>query len=95
MEIINIQAAKTHLSRLVEKAASGEEIIIGKAGTPMVRLVPYRESRAPRVGGQCKGAVWESADCWENDEDMLNISTPLYSASLESTSGLKVAEEPS
>ncbi|MEY4483659.1 MAG: hypothetical protein RL693_1111 [Verrucomicrobiota bacterium] len=95
MEIINIQAAKTHLSRLVEKAANGEEIIIGKAGTPMVRLVPYRASRSPRVGGQCKGAVWESDDCWESDEDLLNTSTPLYSVSLEGTSALKVAEKPS
>ncbi len=36
----NIHEAKTHLSRLVERAAAGEEIIIAKAGKPMARLVP-------------------------------------------------------
>lgn len=41
MESINIYEAKTQLSRLVERAARGEDIVIGKAGTPMVRLVPY------------------------------------------------------
>jgi prevent-host-death family protein len=35
MQTINIHAAKTHLSRLVEQAAAGEEIIIAKAGNPM------------------------------------------------------------
>jgi prevent-host-death family protein len=39
MTTINIHAAKTHLSRLVEEAASGEEIIIAKAGTPRAKLV--------------------------------------------------------
>ena len=37
---INIHEAKTHLSRLVEQACAGEEIIIAKAGKPMARLVP-------------------------------------------------------
>jgi prevent-host-death family protein len=37
---VNIHEAKTHLSNLVERAAKGEEIIIAKAGKPMVRLVP-------------------------------------------------------
>ena len=40
MTTVNIHAAKTHLSRLVEKAAAGEEIIIAKAGTPRAKLVP-------------------------------------------------------
>jgi prevent-host-death family protein len=38
MKTVNIHAAKTHLSRLVEQAAAGEEIIIAKAGKPMARL---------------------------------------------------------
>jgi prevent-host-death family protein len=37
---VNIHAAKTHLSRLVEEAAAGEEIIIAKAGTPLAKLGP-------------------------------------------------------
>jgi len=40
METINIHEAKTHLSRLVEKAASGEPFVIAKAGKPMVKVVP-------------------------------------------------------
>lgn len=40
MKTINIQTAKTHLSRLVERACAGEEIVIARGNVPMVRLVP-------------------------------------------------------
>jgi prevent-host-death family protein len=40
METVNIHEAKTHLSRLVERAAKGEPFIIAKAGKPMVKVVP-------------------------------------------------------
>ena len=40
MRIVNIHEAKTHLSRLVEQAARGERFIIGKAGKPLVKVVP-------------------------------------------------------
>ena len=40
MKTVNLHAAKTQLSRLVDEAAAGEEIVIAKAGPPMVRLVP-------------------------------------------------------
>jgi prevent-host-death family protein len=40
MTTVNIHAAKTHLSRLVEQAAAGEEVIIAKAGTPLAKLGP-------------------------------------------------------
>ena len=53
METINIHEAKTHLSRLVEKAAQGESFVIAKAGKPMVRVsaldAPSAENRQ-RVG---------------------------------------------
>jgi prevent-host-death family protein len=64
MEITNIHEAKTHLSRLVERAAAGEEIVIGKAGTPVALLVPYRAPRTPskRKPGAWKGKVWISPD---------------------------------
>jgi prevent-host-death family protein len=57
MEIANIHQAKSQLSRLVERAMEGEEVIIAKAGRPMVRLVPIRSDDSPRVGGQWKGRV--------------------------------------
>jgi prevent-host-death family protein len=40
MTTVNIHEAKTHLSRLVEKAAKGEPFVIAKAGKPMVKVVP-------------------------------------------------------
>lgn len=40
METVNIHQAKTHLSRLVEKAANGEAFIIAKAGKPLVKVMP-------------------------------------------------------
>ncbi len=40
MQLVNIYEAKTQLSRLVDRAAAGEEIVIARAGRPMARLVP-------------------------------------------------------
>ncbi len=57
MESTNIHQAKTHLSRLVERAAQGEEIIIAKAGKPMAKLVPYSTSTGPRQPGYWRGRV--------------------------------------
>lgn len=45
----NIYEARTHLSRLIERAAAGEEIVIARAGEPLVKLVPY--THEPRVPG--------------------------------------------
>jgi prevent-host-death family protein len=56
---INIHQAKTQLSKLVEEAAQGEEIIIAKAGKPIARLVPLEKTeRKPRVPGGMKGQIW-------------------------------------
>ena len=57
MEIANIHEAKSQLSKLVEHAMNGEEVIIAKAGQPMVRLVPIQPDDTPRQGGQWKGRV--------------------------------------
>lgn len=54
--------AKTHLSRLVARAAAGEEIVIAKAGQPLVRLVPYQANRVARVPGRLRGQVWIADD---------------------------------
>lgn len=55
--LVNIHEAKTHLSRLVERASKGEEIVIGKAGRPMARLVAYTERQEPRTPGALKGKL--------------------------------------
>lgn len=57
MEIANIHDAKSRLSKLVELAMKGEEVILARAGKPVVRLVPIHADLAPRVGGQWKGKV--------------------------------------
>ncbi len=55
--IINVYEAKTQLSKLLDRAASGEEIILGKSGKPLARLVPYRETKQPRVPGRLAGKI--------------------------------------
>ncbi len=47
---VNMHEAKTGLSRLVERAEAGEEIIIARAGKPAARLVPFAASRRRRLG---------------------------------------------
>ena len=54
---INIHQAKTHLSRLVEDVASGNEVLIAKGGRPMARLVPLRRDETPRRPGLLKGKL--------------------------------------
>ena len=53
-ELVNIYDAKTQLSRLIDRAAAGEDILIGRAGKPMVRLVSVDDAR-PRQPGLLKG----------------------------------------
>lgn len=55
-ELVNIYDAKTQLSRLVDRAAAGEEILIGRSGKPLVRLVPV-DDMAPRQPGLLKGVA--------------------------------------
>ena len=54
-ETASLYEAKTHLSRLVDRAAAGEEIVIAKSGRPRARLVPLEDTRPKRVPGKGKG----------------------------------------
>ena len=65
---VNIAEAKTRLSELVEKAASGEEIVIARDHKPVAKLVPVRP-HAPRVPGSAKGQVWIAPDFDEMPDD--------------------------
>ncbi len=49
-EVINVHEAKTHLSRLLDKAHEGEEIVLGKAGKPYARLVPLKPVPKRKLG---------------------------------------------
>jgi prevent-host-death family protein len=55
--IYNLYEAKTSLSRLVDRAAGGEEIILSKAGKPLAKLVPFRRPPVPREPGGWEGQV--------------------------------------
>ena len=55
MKQINIHQAKTELSKLVERAESGEEIVIARAGKPAAKLVPLTKARGRRRLGLLDG----------------------------------------
>ena len=56
MKQVNVHEAKTHLSRLLEEVEGGEEIIIGRNGRPVARLVPF-QGRGTRVSGALKSKL--------------------------------------
>jgi prevent-host-death family protein len=57
METITIHKAKTQLSRLIEKACQGEEVIIARGKKPVVRLVAIEETAGDRKPGALKGKI--------------------------------------
>ena len=59
---VNIHEAKTHLSRLMNRALAGEEIIIAKSGTPLLKLVPLHNTKKARVPGLSRGEIQVADD---------------------------------
>ncbi len=57
MLITNISEAKAQLSALIEKVKAGEDVIIGKAGKPVARLVKYELKEVKRKPGALKGKI--------------------------------------
>ena len=70
---INIHEAKTHLSRLVEDVANGNEVLIAKGGRAMAKLVPLGRDDSPRRPGLLKGKL-RIADQFERS---LESTSPL------------------
>ena len=66
---LNLYEAKTQLSKLVERAAAGEEIVIAKAGKPMARLVAL--GRKLLRSGLLKGNVWMADDFDDTSEEII------------------------
>jgi prevent-host-death family protein len=72
-EVVNVHEAKTHLSRLLDKAHAGEEIVLGKAGKPYARLVPLKPPVKRKLGfmkGKVDASFFEplpdeELDVWE------------------------------
>lgn len=71
MKIINVQEAKTHLSRLIDAAAAGEEIILGKHGKPLVRLSSYTALSQPRRLGGREGEI-RIAENFDEEDTRIN-----------------------
>jgi prevent-host-death family protein len=57
MRVVTIHQAKTNLSRLIESASEGEEVIIARGSKPVVRLVPVGEVKGKRQPGSMKGKL--------------------------------------
>ena len=70
--MVNVHEAKTHLSRLLERVAAGEEIIVARSGKPIARLVPCRSGRVPRQPGRLRGAISMAPDFDETPDDLLD-----------------------
>ncbi|MSP59153.1 MAG: antitoxin [Myxococcales bacterium] len=75
---ISVHAAKTHLSRLIQRALDGEEIVIARGKQPVVRLVPVTTPAPQRKFGAMKGRARvtesffeslprEELDAWDGD----------------------------
>jgi prevent-host-death family protein len=89
MKTVNMHEAKTHLSRLVEEAAAGEDIVIARAGKPLVRLVAVTTSATPRQLGTLAGKVTEAQDAWAPDPD---LEAMFYGGAVEPLRDRRVAE---
>ncbi len=70
MKTVNVYEAKTRLSQLLDLAASGEEVIIARAGKPMAKLIAYRIDQRPRKPGYWKGKIKISKDFKELPENL-------------------------
>lgn len=57
MTKVNIHQAKTHLSRLLQRVAAGEQVIISNRGVPVARLVPAERGEVPEIFGAYKGKL--------------------------------------
>lgn len=59
---VNVHEAKTHFSKLLERVALGEEVVIARAGRPVAKLVPIRPDGPERHPGSARGDVWVGED---------------------------------
>ncbi|MDO8892139.1 MAG: type II toxin-antitoxin system prevent-host-death family antitoxin [Sulfurimicrobium sp.] len=73
MHLVNIHEAKTQLSKLLEQVQAGEDIVIAKAGAPIVRLIPYTPPRR-RIAplGAMEGEGWIAEDFDEPIDEHFN-----------------------
>lgn len=70
-QMVNIDEAKTHLSRLLEQVAAGEHVVIAKAGVPIADLVPHRAASV--AFGGLKGEISYPDDAFEVDPEIQEL----------------------
>lgn len=69
MLIANIHDAKSNLSSLIASVLAGKDVIIAKAGKPIIKLIRYIPEKKQRIPGLFKGQTWMSDDfTYENKE---------------------------
>jgi prevent-host-death family protein len=83
MVIANIHQAKTNLSKLIEQAEAGEEVVIARNGKPVVRLtavepekksdIPRRPDGLPAWMGSLKGQIWIGPDFDDYDDELVTL----------------------
>ena len=75
METVTIHKAKTELSRLIEKACRGEEIVIARGKKPVVKLVPLAQPAQKRVPGLWKWLVTYTPDAFDplTDQELKDL----------------------
>lgn len=72
-KVVNIHAAKTHFSKLVEEVEAGAEVTIARAGKPVLRLVKYEDQTVSRKLGFAKGEISDLSDsAWEALDSQFN-----------------------
>jgi prevent-host-death family protein len=80
-DIVNVHAAKTHFSELLARVEQGEEVIIGRAGKPVAKIVKYE--RPPLRFGALEGQIWIADDFDESDEEIIAAFEGKYSNDVE------------
>lgn len=70
MRTVNVHAAKTGLSSLLEAVERGEEVVIARAGRPIAKLVAVTKSTQRRRLGLLRGKMWAAPDAWEPDPEL-------------------------
>jgi prevent-host-death family protein len=68
---VNIHEAKTHFSKLLQRVAAGEEVIIARAGVPVAKLVPVEKQPAKRKLGLYRGQIWMADDFDKLPDDLM------------------------
>jgi prevent-host-death family protein len=83
---VNIHEAKTHLSRLLQKVAEGEEVVISRAGVPVAKLIAVGPKSGKRPLGFDHGRIWMAEDF---DAPMPELEALFYDAPVTSAPSLR------